>query len=176
MRRLASSLAAAIALCMFVGCKPGGSNNTTGGNTPVHQDDGDDHGHTHDGDDSHDHSSDDAAGHSHGQPSDLGTARTGEYEMHATQFGDVAAGGESSIEIHLMTLPEGVRALDVTMRIWIGTEAGAESLKSMAAYDADHELFHAHVDAPSPLPSESKWWVEVDAAGQVLRGSFALPK
>ena len=189
MLRLASVIVTAVALSAFAGCKPPGGADQNG--TDDHQHDDDAHGHTHDGDDAHDHDHDhdhDAEAHAqpdeahaqpddtHGTPSDLGTSRIGGFEVHATQFGDVIAGGDGSIELHLVTLPEGVDPFDVTMRIWIGTESGAESMKSMAGYDADARNFHTHVTVPSPLPSDSKWWVEIDTAGDVTRGSFDLPE
>jgi hypothetical protein len=173
MFRLISICLSSLALIAFVGCKPsGGSNNQSSQNTthaPVNTErDGHDHDHA-EGDD-HDHAADDD---SHGKAKPLGSINVGGFTVNATQFGDVVPGKEASIDLELTALPQGVQPADVAVRVLVGTESGVESVKSKAEREgANH--FHGHAEPPSPLPNGSKWWVEIEAAGTQLRGSFDL--
>jgi hypothetical protein len=170
MIRFASIVLTALSLVAFVGCKPSGGNNQNATRNPAPADghaEGDGHDHDHD----HEPAADD---HGHGEAKPLGTSRIGDYEVKATQFGIVTAGKEASVEIELASLPANVQATNVTVRVWIGSEAGTESVKSKADREGESTHFHAHAEVPSPLPVGAKWWVEIEASGQSLRGSFDI--
>jgi len=130
-------------------------------------------GHTHGPGEDHDHEGESGdAGHEHdeGEPHDLGAATIGTLEVHATRYGDVAAGAETSVDISVTG--EG-GAQPAAVRIWIGTEDARGSLKALADAEGDH--YHAHVQAPDPLPQGAALWIEVEsAAGERSAGSFPL--
>lgn len=117
----------------------------------------DDHGHDHD----HDHA--------HGDAVKLGTATIAGFTVTASMEGAVKAGEEAHVDLSITGgtgTPKGVR-------VWIGTEDGAGSVKSLAER-GDHG-YHAHAEAPNPLPEGSKLWVSIDdEQGVTHMGSFEL--
>ncbi len=108
---------------------------------------GDDHGHDH-GD-----------GHDHGATTDLGEQTAGGLVVWASRDGEVKAGGEASIDAKI----SGGTAKVIAVRFWIGTEDAKGSVKAKA--ELEHESWHSHVEAPSPLPAGAKLWIEVEAEG-----------
>lgn len=115
---------------------------------------GDDH--THAPGDEHDHA-DDTGDHEEGEPHDLGAATISGFDVQVTRYGDIAAGAETSVNISVSGEPQ-----PAAIRVWIGTEDARGSLKARAEVEGDH--YHAHVEAPDPLPQGAAVWVEVESA------------
>jgi hypothetical protein len=124
---------------------------------------GDDHTHApgeehdHAAGDEHDHAGDTGHGHEEGEPHDLGAATIGGFEVQVTRHGDIAAGAETAINISVAG-----EAQPAAIRVWIGTEDARGSLKARAEAEGDH--YHAHIEAPDPLPEGAAVWVEVESA------------
>lgn len=150
---LASAIAAAFA---FASCEKKPPAQPAPTPTTGTQTKGDGHDHDHDG---HDHTTEIA----------LGTQAIGGYQVAVTLAGKAEAGKEAHVEI---TLTDGT-GKPAAVRAWIGAQDGAGSVKSRA--DAEGDGYHAHADAPDPLPAGSRLWVEVeDAQGKTAAGGFDL--
>ena len=54
------------------------------------------------------------------------------------------------------------------VRLWVGAKDAKGSVKALASREGDH--WHAHAEAPSPLPPGSRLWIEVEAgpSGKIL--------
>lgn len=48
------------------------------------------------------------------------------------------------------------------VRAWIGTEDRHLSLVGMGDYAPSHDDFDIHAEAPDPLPSNARWWIEIE--------------
>ena len=83
------------------------------------------------------------------------------------------AGGDAPIDVWLTG---GDISKVTAVRFWIGTESGAESVKARAEIEIPSEPnhWHTHAEVPSPIPAESRLWVEIEAEGQKMVGSFEL--
>ena len=118
------------------------------------------HGHSHaDGDHSHDPVSEtpDEGDHDH-EMVPLGVARLGELEVNLAQgHGGIAAGKENHL---VVTLPYSDGGASV-VRVWIGTEDRTKSMVSKADFDTERGSYDVHATAPSPLPQNAQWWVEI---------------
>jgi hypothetical protein len=115
--------------------------------------------------DAHDHAHDD---HGHGEEASLGSVTIAGFTVKVTQQGKVEAGKDAAFafDVSGADKPSAVRA-------WIGTQDGAGSTKAKA--DAEEHGFHAHVEAPKPLPAGSKLWIEIeDSKGVKTSGSVDL--
>ncbi len=61
----------------------------------------------------------------------------------------------------------------VAVRLWIGNEAGDESVRSRAT--GTGSVLHGHVEVPAEIDADAALWIEVEtASGERLHGSVAL--
>jgi hypothetical protein len=109
--------------------------------------------------------------HAHGDEVPLGKFKAGELEIEAAQgHGMVAASQEGHIIIKLPYKDDGASIV----RAWIGTEDRTLSAVGKGEYAPSHDDYDIHAVAPSPLPADVKWWVEVEKPdGSKLVGSIA---
>ncbi len=132
-----------------------------------------DHGHAHDSDGEHMAST---AGHG-GNIIQLGTLKIGPFDAKATRDeGLIAAGKDAPIDV-TVTPAAGSDAKAVAVRFWIGTEDGKGSVRAKADIEnpAEPNRWHTHTEIPSPIPTGSKLWVEIeDDKGGTSVGSFDL--
>lgn len=108
-----------------------------------------------------------------GEVLDLGSLAVDDYSVHAfREKTDLEPGGEATVDIEIDGgLGDGITAV----RIWIGTEDGAGSMKARA--DVENGKWHTHVEIPSPAPTGCRLWVEIDGPeNKKLLGSFDLHK
>jgi hypothetical protein len=119
--------------------------------------------------DEHDHEHEEGHG-DEGPMMELGTATAGGWTVTAERSeAALAPGREAVVECSFSGGSGKVSAV----RCWIGTEDGSGSIKALAEAEDTH--FHAHVEAPSPIPAGSKLWVEVeDSSGAKNVASFDL--
>ena len=103
----------------------------------------------------------------HGEKKPLGSLTVGAHTFQVVQYGAIAAGKEVSFDLDFAA----GKPLPGTVRGWLGVEAGTGSRK--APFTKEGEDMHAHVDAPSPLPADSKLWVEIEEGGKTERASIA---
>lgn len=101
----------------------------------------------------------------------LGKFKAGELEIEAAQgHGLVAAGQEGHLVIKLPYKDDGASIV----RAWIGTDDRTLSAVGKGEYASSHDDYDIHAVAPSPLPADVKWWVEVEKPdGTKLVGSIA---
>ena len=132
---------------LLIGC--GEKETTTGTPAP----DGAEHGHPHDGEVA------DAHAHAEGEEVPLGTFKAAELEIEAAQgHGMVEAGKEGHLVIKLPYKDDGA----TVVRAWIGTEDRTLSAVGKGEYAPSHDDYDIHAIAPSPLPADAKWWVELE--------------
>jgi len=134
---------------------------------------GDDHDHPHGEHDGHDHGDgqDHGVTEEHGPMMDLANFAIGDMDVHAQQAGGPVRAGQEYVLF--VTLPESNAAQPV-VRAWIGTDDRTLS-GGVATADYEEGHYHVHVMAPTPLPQDAMWWVEVEQAdGTKLVGSTAL--
>jgi hypothetical protein len=117
--------------------------------------------------DDHDHGDGDV--HT-GEKHDLGKQEAGGYSVTATQFGELAGGGEGVFELAVT----GGAAKPTAVRAWVGTEDAEGSTKTKG--EAEGDDYDVHVELPATLAPESKLWVELDTAAGSQKVSFDLPK
>ncbi len=112
-----------------------------------------------------------------GEVIELGTSAIGELSARASRDkGEIKAGGDAPIDVWLTTA-DGKPATVAAVRFWIGTEDAKGSVKAKAEIENPEQPnhWHTHVEAPNPLPDDSKLWVEVqDGEGKKTVGSFPL--
>ncbi|MDZ4829328.1 MAG: hypothetical protein SGJ09_03900, partial [Phycisphaerae bacterium] len=124
----------------------------------------------------HDHAGD-GTHHDGGTAIALGTSTIGTFSAVATRDeGTLAAGKDAAIDV-TVTAPAGVTAKVAGVRFWIGTEDGKGSVKAKAEVEDPKEptRWHAHAEIPSPIPSGSMLWVEIENdKGETVKGSFSL--
>lgn len=112
-----------------------------------------------------DHAPKDDGGHDHGATTQLGEQTVGGeggFTIKASRDGQIVAGKDAAIDIWV-TAPGGGPAKVTSVRFWIGTEDAKGSVKAKAELERDN--WHTHAEIPSPLPADSKLWVEVEAEG-----------
>lgn len=134
----------------------------------------DDHGHPHKEGEAHGKPSAAAKAeedHDHGEEVALGKFKAGELEIEAAQgHGMVEAGKEGHLIIKLPYKDDGA----TVVRAWIGTEDRTMSAVGKGEYAPSHDDYDIHAMAPTPLPADVKWWVEVEKPeGTKLVGSIA---
>lgn len=168
---LASLLCVAVA---SIGCerKPGSTKPPAGGTNAAPKDNQDAHDHRDDGKPRH--------GGSHGgEVVELGTSAIGELSARASRDKEeIKPGGEVPIDVWL-TSADGKPATVTAVRLWIGSEDAKGSVKAKAEIENPEQPhhWHAHVEAPNPLPDDSKLWVEVqEGEDKKNLGSFPLKK
>jgi len=114
-----------------------------------------------------------ASGH-HGAVVELGNATIGTFAVRASRdHGDIRPGGDAPIDVWLNGGTEKVAAV----RFWIGAQDAQGSVKAKADIEDPKEPnhWHTHAEVPSPLPLESKLWVEIETeGGKKAAGSFEL--
>lgn len=163
MMKLVPALVAALALGLVACDKKGDGAKATpaaGGNTTgTHDDhDHDDHDHDHEGDD-HDHE---------GEKS-LGAVVAGGYEVEALVAGEVKAGEEAHVTVKV----EGGEGTVAAVRVWVGAEDAAGSIKAKG--ETEEHGYHAHVEVPTNLSATDRLWVELEKEdGATVAVSFAL--
>ena len=133
----------------------------------------DDHGHPHKEGEAHGESSAGAKAeedHDHSEEIALGKFKADELEIEASQgHGMVEAGKEGHLIIKLPYKDDGASVV----RAWIGTEDRTLSAVGKGEYAPSHDDYDIHATAPSPLPTDSKWWVEIEKPdGTKLVGSI----
>ncbi|MDB5294071.1 MAG: hypothetical protein JWO31_54 [Phycisphaerales bacterium] len=96
----------------------------------------------------------------HADAKPLGEKTQGGLTFSAVQDEPVKAGGEGAFDLKVTGYPAGGKPTAV--RFWVGTEAGAESVKAKAA-EVSADNWHTHLEVPSPMPAGAKFWAEVEA-------------
>ncbi|MFM2198650.1 MAG: hypothetical protein RLZZ505_2082 [Verrucomicrobiota bacterium] len=147
---------------LLVGC---GENKEAAAESHGHpKDDGQAHAHPHDKEIAEDD-------HDHGDEVELGKFKAGELEIEAAQgHGMVEAGKEGHLIIKLPYKDDGASIV----RAWIGTEDRTLSAVGKGEYAPSHDDYDIHATAPSPLPADCKWWIEIEKPdGTKLTGSIA---
>ena len=110
--------------------------------------------------------------HDHGDEVALGTFQLGDYKITAAQgHGKVEPGKEGHLVIKLPYNDKG----QSVVRIWIGSSDRTLSTVGKAIYTAAHNDYDVHTVAPSPLPKDCKWWIEIRKPdGKRIIGSIPL--
>ncbi|MBX3742584.1 MAG: hypothetical protein KF712_16475 [Akkermansiaceae bacterium] len=149
-------------IALLVSC---GEKKTTAGDDHGHpHDEGEAHGHPHDNEPDDDHTHDEVA---------LGSFKAGELEIEAAQgHGIVEAGKEGHLVIKLPYKDDGA----TIVRAWIGTEDRTLSAVGKGDYAASHDDYDIHATAPSPLPADVKWWVEIEKPDGTKLVGYIAPK
>ncbi len=101
----------------------------------------------------------------------LGTTKIGEFDVRASRDkAEFKPGGDAPIDVWI---DGGVGKGVTAVRFWIGTQDAKGSIKAKA--DIEDGKWHTHTEVPSPMPSESRLWVEVEeSGGKKTVGSFDL--
>ncbi|MEM9347921.1 MAG: hypothetical protein AAGB26_15035 [Planctomycetota bacterium] len=128
-----------------------------------HDHDGDhDHPHPHeDGDHGHPHPHGDGDNddHDHGEEKELPAATIGDMKVELAQaHGALQAGKEGHLVVKLPYNDKG----ETIVRAWIGTEDRTLSMVGKGEYAASHDDYDIHTMAPTPLPENVKWWIEIE--------------
>lgn len=105
--------------------------------------------------DNHVHKNDE--GHDHGVTTQLGEQNMGGFTIKASRDGGITPGKEAAIDVWVTGGASKVAAV----RFWIGTQDGKGSVKAKAELEKDN--WHTHAEVPSPLPTGSKLWVEIES-------------
>ncbi len=116
--------------------------------------------HTHaDGTTHADHAEDaPAEDHAHDE-TPIGTVTIGDMQVELAQgHGAVAAGQEGHLVVKLPYNDNGA----TIVRAWIGTEDRTLSFVGRGEYAPDHNDYDIHAMAPTPLPENAKWWIEIE--------------
>lgn len=126
---------------------------------------GDDHDHG-DGDGTHTHADgtvhkdgDDDADHDHGEEQELPAVTIGDMTIELAQaHGPIKAGEEGHLVVKLPYSDKG----ETIVRAWIGTEDRTLSNPKIGDYAASHDDYDIHTMAPTPLPENVMWWIEIE--------------
>lgn len=136
----------------------------------------DDHGHDHAPDGSHTTPGASGPGHG-GGVIDLGSVEVGPFNAKATRdVGEVVAGKDAAFDVTIAP-KDGAGGKAAAVRFWIGTQDAKGSVRARAEVEdpQDPNRWHAHAEVPSPIPSGSKFWFEIeDDKGGKHVGSFEL--
>ncbi len=96
--------------------------------------------------------------HEHEEES-LGTIKMDGMDVKLAQgHGEVAPGKEGHLVVKLPYSDSG----STIVRAWIGTEDRTGSLVGKGTYAASHDDYDIHATAPTPLPENSMWWIEIE--------------
>ena len=97
-------------------------------------------------------------GHAHDEVP-LGTATIGDMKVELAQgHGKVEAGKEGHLVVKLPHNDKGA----TIVRAWIGTADRFSSLVGKGTYAPSHDDYDIHAVAPSPLPENTMWWIEIE--------------
>ena len=112
-------------------------------------------------------------GHEHAE-TPLGAFDIGGIKVEAAQgHGAVEPGKEGHLVIKLPYEDDGA----TVVRAWIGTADRTLSTVGRGEYAPSHDDYDIHAVAPSPLPPDAQWWVEIEKPdGGKTVGSFPLLK
>lgn len=99
----------------------------------------------------HDH------GHDHGPTTELGEQKAGGFNIKASRDGTVTPGKDVAIDVWVT----GGTAKVAAVRSWIGTRDGKGSVRAKAELEKDN--WQTHAEIPSPLPTGSKLWIEIES-------------
>lgn len=89
----------------------------------------------------------------------LDPATIGDMTVELAQgHGAVEAGKESHLVVKLPYNDNGA----TVVRAWIGTEDRTLSFVGKGEYASAHDDFDIHAMAPSPLPENTMWWIEIE--------------
>jgi len=126
----------------------------------------------------HAHDTDHKDEHGHGGPVvELGEQPIGAFTAKASRdAGQIVAGKDAPIDVTLASTAVAA-SQPSAVRFWIGTEDAKGSVKAKAEHEDPKKIdvWHVHVEIPSPLPPTSKLWVEIeDNKGVKSIGSFDL--
>jgi hypothetical protein len=102
----------------------------------------------------------------------LGTVQTGVYTLDVGQEGSAVAPGVQTRFV--MKATAGGKPTSITG--WLGVANGEGSVKKLAVFDAADGDFDADVVAPTPIPTDAKFWFELDTNGKKDVGSIAYAK
>jgi hypothetical protein len=100
----------------------------------------------------------------------LGEKTVGSLTLVATMDAPVkaAGGGEAAFDVVI------TGGKPKAVRFWVGTEDAKGSVKAKAEEETPGN-WHTHAEVPSPLPPNSKFWVEVEPpTGDKIAESFDL--
>jgi hypothetical protein len=100
----------------------------------------------------------------------LGEATVGSLKLVATMDAPVKAsgGGEGAFDVVI------TGGKPKAVRFWVGTEDAKGSVKAKAEEETT-DNWHTHAEVPTPLPPNSKFWVEVEPpTGEKFVESFDL--
>jgi hypothetical protein len=100
----------------------------------------------------------------------LGEKTVGSLKLVATMDEPVkaAGGGEGAFDVVI------TGGKPKAVRFWVGTEDAKGSVKAKAEEETT-DNWHAHAEVPSPLPANSRFWVEVEPpTGEKFVRSFDL--
>ncbi len=124
------------------------NSNASGGDAHIHADGSTHDDHAEQGDD-HDHAHDEV---------DLDPVTIGGMRIELAQaHGAVAAGQEGHLVVKLPYNDSGA----TIVRAWIGGEDRTMSMVGMGEYAPSHGDYDIHAVAPSPLPENTMWWIEI---------------
>jgi hypothetical protein len=91
-----------------------------------------------------------------GERKELGSKEVAGYTVKVTQAGDVKAGEEA---VFLLVLSGGA-GKPKAIRAWVGVESAEGSTKGKC--EDEEKEWHAHVEAPKPIPDKAQFWLEVE--------------
>lgn len=118
--------------------------------------------------DGHDHAKE---GHGDHKEIELGSVTIAGLPVRAVLGGEVVAGKEVDVDVHVT----GSEGKVTAVRLWIGTEDGKGAVKMKATINKDEA--HNHVEVPSPLPAGAKLCIELElTSGKKEVGSLALKR
>ncbi len=96
-------------------------------------------------------------GHAHDE-APIGTVSIGSLQVDLTQgHGVIAAGKEGHLVVKLPYSDKG----ETVVRAWLGTEDRTLSMVGRGQYAASPDNYDIHAVAPTPLPANTLWWIEI---------------
>ena len=88
----------------------------------------------------------------------IGPAQIGGMKVELAQgHGAIAAGKESHLVVRLPYEDSGA----TIVRAWIGSQDRTLSMVGRGDYSASPSRYDIHATAPSPLPANPMWWIEI---------------
>ncbi|MFN0056954.1 MAG: hypothetical protein ACKVX7_00725 [Planctomycetota bacterium] len=92
---------------------------------------------------------------------ELGSGPVGPFSVHVTRdVGAIKPGGDAPIDATITAGP----GTPLAVRFWVGTQDATGSIKAKAEIEdpKSPNRWHTHAEIPSPLPANSKVWVEIE--------------
>jgi hypothetical protein len=97
--------------------------------------------------------------HGHGVVVQLGEQQVAGFTVRASRDGKLEGASDSPIDVWITGGTGKVKSV----RFWVGTEDAKGSVKAKAELERDN--WHTHAELPSPMPADSKLWVEFEVEG-----------